>query len=366
MDLTTFVLFAGLFTSRQLVAPAPIVIDSSRDPDQITAAVADAARNADWAVEYSGPRSLKATHRLNQYSAVVALRIDQGAVYVQYEDSANLQYRETDTGPEIHKLYFEWTNLLTRAIRSELAALCPDLTSLRNPGYVGKTPSDLKQEPLLRGKSGRDLIVKSSSGLATGYYVREFSGFLSGELQACAPVSFIFYKEKLTSVVGTSMETAALQAYSDLLGYFVKSGGISFSDAEMERMSLKIDTIMMLDAPRRDELLRFVEWQAQKLDRKETSDKEYEFLLAQKEAEVRERQGTIDQKERELRLMRMQSQMQVASLATQQQQLQTQRGMALSQALQNVNRSAVYVPPVRLSTTCVSRPSFGTVTTTCN
>jgi hypothetical protein len=366
MKLVHVVLFAGLFTGRSLVEPTPITVETARNPDQVTAAVADAASRAGWKAQLATEHAIRATYRLNQYSATVLLNIAQGGVSLRYENSENLQYKQTASGAEIHKLYFEWERSLMSAIRAELTKLCPDLSNLQNAAYIGLGHQVMELKLPAKGMPARELSVKSSSGVDTGYFVREYSAYLAGETQACGPVSFVYYKDKLTSVTSTRMEGAALVAYTDLLNYLVKNGSISFSDGEMERMSLKVDTVMVLDLPRREELLRFVEWQAQRFDRKETTQKEYEFLLAQKEAEIRERQGSIDQKEGEIRLLRVQSQLQAASLDTQQQQLQSQRALALSQALQNIYRSTVYVPPVRLSTTCTSSAFAGRVTTTCN
>jgi hypothetical protein len=292
--------------------------------------------------------------------------VEGDGVHTRYADSENINYKHDGDKAQIHKIYFEWTSALEKEMRKSLQNLCADFSSMQSSKYIGQNHKQVEQNGLFKGAMPQELIVRTSYGAVTGYTVHQYSGYVTGNTEACSPVSFVYFDDKLTSVDSTPMESAALTAYSDLLAYMVKTRAIGFSDGEMERVSLKADTVMLLDAPRRDELLHFVEWQAQRFDRKETSQKEYEYLLAQKEAEVRERQQTIDQKERELKLLRRQQQLQVASLETQDQQLRAQRALAIGQALQNIARSSTYTPPVRLQTTCTSHASFGTVTTNCN
>jgi hypothetical protein len=296
---------------------------------------------------------------------VVSLRLDAEKLTLVYDSSQNLDYRASSSGREIHKAYMEWTSQLMKSVHLELSSLCADLTKFQAPEQLGKLFGPLSDENAVIGSPSREFELKTSYGFRTGYVIREYDAFLLGSKSKCGPVSAIFYNDALAELSERDLESSALLAYADLLNHLHAQKKISFSDAEMERMSLKIDIVTPLENVRREELLRFVEWQAQRFDRNETTRKEYDYLLAQKEAEVLERQGAIDQKEQELGLLRRQQQMQVASLDVQRQQLAAQRSMALSQALMNLSQSLSYTPGLR-SVSCRSA-SFGNTTyTNCN
>jgi hypothetical protein len=331
----------------------------------VYAAAFDAASRSGWEAEKIGQRGIRATLRRGSHVTVVLLKLDTKMISLQYESSVNLDYEKSRSGPVIHKAYMEWSSGLMSSIRSELATLCPDFTELQQTENLGKTALALRERAPLIEFPAREFELRTSAGAATGYSIREYAAFVVGSTTKCGPVSAVFYNDALEAVSKSSLEDSALLAYSDLLAYLVSQKSIAFSDAEMERMSLKIDIVTPLEALRREELLRFVDWQAQRHDRSETSKKEYEYLLAQKEAEVLERQGAIDQKEQELGLLRRQQQMQVASLDVQRQQLAAQRSMALSQALLNLSRSLTYRPAFT-GTSCVSTSLGRTVYTNCN
>lgn len=364
-SLTSVVLFAGILTSRSLVDPSPIAIDESRNPQQVFAATMDGASRAGWTVQPRDSHTFLATTTRNSHVATVVVTVNKGQVSFKYLSSTNLDYKTRDGEQSIHKAYMEWSEYLARSIRTRLNSLCPDMTQLLDPSYAGLVNASLVERVPAAESFSRELIVASSSGASTGYVVREYNAYLKGADQDCQPVSAVFFNDKFVSVMQIKAEPAALIAYTDVLNYLVEQKTISFSDSEMERMSLKVDIVSPLDAPRREELLRFVEWQAQRFDRKETSLKEYQYLLAQKEAEVQERQGAIDQKEQELGLLKRQQAIDSQALDVQRQQLASQRAMAIGIALSNLSQSLAYRPTLNSSVSCTSRAVGNTVQTNC-
>jgi len=347
---------AGLFTSRELADPPPIMVVPERNSLQLLAATVDAASGTGWKVQIKDQETIRAVYERAQHSAEVQLTVAPESISLTYVSSKNLAFSEEAGEREIHKAYLGWTNLLIASIKKRLASMCTDLSSLAEKPNVGLSYKELAEATPFLDNPVKARAVKSSSGIETGYVVREYVAYFpNGRPEDCGPVSVVFYNNHLVSVMRTSLQGAALAAYTDVLRYLVDNKQISFADAEFERMSQKVDTVMPLDPPRRDELLRFVEWQTQRLTRSETTRQEYEYLLAQKEAEVQERQSSIQMKEQELDLLRQHQYQQRASLDLQRQQLAAQRSLAIGQALANLNRSLSYRPN---SLSCTST-SFG-------
>lgn len=364
--LATILVMSGLFTSRQLIDPPAIPLDATRNAAQLYAATVDAVNRAGWKADPLDRNTIRATFNRGQHVVTVILKMDQGMVALSYESSTNLAYEKNGDGAVIHKAYMDWTQGLMRNVQSRLSTLCPDLTPLLTSEQVGLTHVALTEKFPIVGSPERELTVLSSSGADTGYTVREYKAYLAGSSNDCDRVSAVFYRDEFVYAMLTSMEAAALLAYADVLNYLVEQKQISFSDAEMERMSLKVDVVTPLDAPRREELLRYVEWQAQRFDRHETTKKEYEYLVAQKEAEVQERQSALDQKEQELGILRRQQAMQSAALGVQKEQLAAQRSLAIGQALSNLGQALTYRPTIRTQVNCRSYAVGNTVNTTCN
>jgi hypothetical protein len=364
-SLASLMIFAGILTSRSLVDPNPIAVDESRNPQQVFAATMDGASRAGWSIQPRDAHTFLATTVRGPHAATVVVTVDVGQVSFKYMSSSNLDYKTKDGEQTIHKAYMEWSGFLASSIRTRLGSLCPDMTQLLDPSYAGLVNASLVERVPAAESFSRELPVTSSSGASTGYLVREYDAYLNGADQDCQPVSAVFFNDKFVSVMQVKAEPAALIAYSDVLNYLVSQKAISFSDAEMERMSLKVDIVNPLDLPRREELLRFVEWQAQRYDRKETSLKEYQYLLAQKEAEVQERQAAIDQKEKELGLLKRQQAIDSQSLEVQREQLSAQRAAAIGIALANLSQSLAYRPTFNSGVRCTSRAYGNTVYTDC-
>lgn len=364
--LASILVMSGLFTSRPLIDPPAVPLDTTRNSDQLYAATVDAVGRAGWKADPLDRHTVRATYVRGQHVVSVILKVDRGMVTLTYESSSNLDYEKRGSDAVIHKAYMDWTQGLMRNVQSRLSSLCPDLTPLLSSNKVGLTYTSLTEEFPIVGSPEKELSVLSSSGADTGYVVREYKAYLSGSSNDCDRVSAVFYRGEFVYALLTSVEAAALLAYADVLNYLVEQKQISFSDAEMERMSLKVDVVTPLDAPRREELLRYVEWQAQRFDRQETTKKEYQYLLAQKEAEVQERQSSLDQKEQELGLLRRQQAIQSASLGIQKEQLAAQRSLAIGQALSNLSQALSYRPTISTSLNCRSTAIGNTVRTTCN
>jgi hypothetical protein len=370
---SSLLVFAGLFTTQLLVDPNPVHFDPSRNPSQIAVVTLRAIADAGWRPEQIKNNEIRATFRRSRHEAIVLVHLDRDAISMTYEASSNLDYEKQPSKTVIHKAYLEWTGALMSSIRSRIGNLCPDMSLLLDPGHTGRSFASLVDEaPAIRG-SYEELNVASSSGAPTGLVVREYKAFMADAPSACETISTVFYDDKFVSVTRDSVQLAALTAYSDLLNHLVAIKEVSFQDAEIERVSLKTDLVAPLDGPRREALLRYVEWQAQRYDRKETTREEYGYLLAEKEAEIQERQVTIDQKERELaqteqqtEVLRRQQEVQSASLEVQRKQLATQRSLSISQALENLIRSRSYQPVVsRTITNCTSNVVGNSVKTSC-
>lgn len=359
----TILIVAGLFTSRALVDPEPLKVEPSRNPLQLTAAVVSAASTAGWHPELKDSHTVKAVYKRAQHSAEVQIDVAPTSIAITYVSSENLSFSNEGGQKEIHKAYLEWTKVLAAAVKKRLTTLCPDLTPLAGAAHAGTSYAPLAETFSLLSSPSRMKEVRSSAGVQTGYLVREYVAFVpNGRVEDCGPVSAVFYDDKLVTVMRAPLEPSALAAYTDVLSYLVDKRQITFSDAELERMSLKIDTVMPLDPPRRDEVLRFVEWQTQRLAQGAVTKQEYEYLLAQKEADVQERQHSIQAKDEELDLMRQQQMQQRASIDLQRQQLAAQRSLAIGQALTNLTSSMSYRPYL----SCTSSTYAGTTRTLCH
>lgn len=353
----------SILSNRALVDPAPIQISPQRNQLQLVAAVSDAAATTGWKISSSDQDGLRATYERGHHASEVQLNIATSSISLTYVSSKNLDYSEKDGKRDIHKVYREWTGALMSAIQKRLTAMCVDLSHLQDPKATGSSFKTISASNTFLASPAKAKVVRSSSGEPTGYVVREYVAFLpNGQVEDCGPVSTIFYNDRLIATTRIKAEPAALSAYTDILRYLVEKEQITFADAELERMSQKVDTVTPLDMPRRDELLRFVEWQTQRLAKNEISRQEYDYLLAQKESEVLERQNSIQMKEQELQLLQQQQHQQRVSLDLQRQQLAAQRSLAIGQALSNLSQSMSYTPK---PLTCSSYRLGNSVQTTC-
>lgn len=359
----SFLVAVSILSNRALVDPGPIPVTPQRNQLQLAAVVNDAASTTGWKISAQDLDGLRATFERGHHAAEVQLNITANLISLTYVSSKNLDYSEKDGRRDIHKVYREWTGALQSAIQKRLATMCVDLSYLQDSKVMGSSFESISTNNNFLASPVKTKIVRSSSGESTGYVVREYSAFLpNGQIEDCGPVSTIFYDDKLIATTRTKAEPAALSAYTDILRHLVEIGKISFADAELERMSQKVDTVTPLDMPRRDELLRFVEWQTQRLSKNEVSRQEYDYLLAQKESEVLERQGSIQMKEEELQLLQQHQRQQRVSLDIQRQQLAAQRSLAIGQALSNLTQSMSYTPR---PFTCSSYQLGSSVQTTC-
>jgi hypothetical protein len=350
-------------TAAAAVLESPVVVElkkEKRDPHQLLGAAADAAAKDGWTVNQTDRDSLSATTEWNNRHVVqVKLTATPESVAISYLNSKELDYEIEDGVPHIHRGYNKKVGNLSDKIENRMKQLCPDLTG--QTAAVGSSFDDVAKDIFLSNPK-RTLSVTSSSGEATGYTIREYVAYYpNGRIYDCGQVSATYYKGKFVSMAGEDAAVAALNAYTDMLNYLVDRGDISFSDAELERIYQKAQMVSRLDPARRAELLSFVEWQLQRLSNKELSQKEYSYLVAQKEAEVEERQSSLDMKEAELGQRRAALAMQADQLNVQRKQLSVQRSMAIGVAIANISNAQQYRPSLNCHST--SRALLGTVQT---
>lgn len=349
---------AGLFSGTVLRDPRPIEVPAGRNSGQVLEAVKSALTAQRWVVESPDGPHIIACRTMRSHMARIKVTVDT-AVNITYLDSSNLDFEIDDDERTIHKTYLAWVDALSASIASTMANLCVDLSPYGTKELLGKSVAD---DPLM-AHATREITLMSSTAQATRYQVREFSAFLSSARDpGCHPVSLVTYEDKVVSVLDVPMEQAAYTAYSHMLRFLVDSRKLTFPLAEVERQYAELQMTESLGDLRTEELLRFVEWQAQRLQDKQISRAEYDYLLAQKKSELWERRTDESVKGEQLDLMRAGQQRQQDALAIQRQQLAAQRSMAISAALANVAH-AFYKPyqtyqPFR-SVTCDSRPTFG-------
>jgi hypothetical protein len=193
----------------------------------------------------------------------------------------------------------------------------------------------------------------------TGYFLISYEGFVPDfpVKSYGVYVTLVFQDGQYISYRNATLADTELTLFNDLVDGLYKNGKLSFSDSVKlksdEWFSIKEVSPSAYD----NELLLFQIWQAQRVDRKESSIQEYQYLITRKYRELQESAQQIRASNELAEERREQIELQRQSVAM-------QRNALISQALMNTFRAS-YSPTIPSTITCNSSGYGVYVTTTC-
>ncbi|HVK52066.1 MAG TPA: hypothetical protein VM469_10060 [Pseudoxanthomonas sp.] len=285
-----------------LKEPTPIPINPQRHPMQLLGVAIEAVKSSkyDWKIdesflpaEVSGGYRIRVVREWNNrhviYSYVTAL---PGSVSVTYADSRELDFKQGSNGDRrIHGSYNEFTQLLSGEIAAKIPTLCGDFTFLQS----SKNASFLElssDQPLVRMPRATEQIPNTS------YVIREYTGFIpNGSPYNCGPIVAVFQNDKLVDVYGGTAALAKLNILGELISQRHASGKISYGQAAAEYKEAELGFSQALEGHRQKQLISFYRLLASRLSKKEISVEEFDYLAIEKEAELKDQQDAIRQKQ---------------------------------------------------------------------
>jgi hypothetical protein len=132
----------------------------------------------------------------------------------------------------------------------------------------------------------------------TGYVIREYTGFLANGLPYnCGPVVAVFQNDKLIDAYGGTAALAKLNIQGELISQRYASGQISYGQAAVEYKEAELGFSQALEAYRQKQLISYYRLLASRLSKKEISVEEFDYLAIEKEAELKDQQDAIRQKQ---------------------------------------------------------------------
>ena len=195
--------------------------------------------------------------------------------------------------------------------------------------------------------SPEQIDVTFPGNVSTGYTVVGFEGHVAPEsdAQRNVNVALIFLDGRYRTYLLVDAPTATLSLFSDLVSNLYQRGKLSFYDAEKMRSDKWFETWDREPDAFEKELVLFQEWQARRVDRKQSTVDEYRFLVAREDRELHESRDRSQANKELAARGREEVAIRRQELATQQEAVRIQRAALVSQALINAFRST-YVPHV--------------------
>lgn len=347
-----------------LKEPTPISINPQRHPLQLLGVALEAVKSSknDWKVDGSyGMTEVPGGYRMrvikewnNRHVIYAYLTTTPQSVSITYADSRELDFKQGSNGErKIHGSYNDFTKLLTNEIAASLSTMCSDYSFLQNSKGTPYTAISASQ-PLARMPRTTEQIP------GTGFVIREYTGFLANGLPYnCGPVVAVFRDDKLTDAYGGTAALAKLNIQGELISQRHASGQISYGQAAVEYKEAELDFSQALEAHRQKQLVTYYRLLASRLSKKEISVEEFDYLAIEKEAEIRDQQDAIQQKQMFERGLIAAEQGKVMAMQDQAAAMQAQARAQQQANFQNFLRSLK-------ATTCRTVGYGNTATTTCN
>ena len=109
------------------IPPTPHFAPDGTSPADLAAAIKIAADEVNWRITGEAPGVIQASLFIRTHTAVVTIHYDESNYWIDYQDSANLDYSPNDKtlsgpsrrivkGPRIHKNYNLWVDQLAKRI----------------------------------------------------------------------------------------------------------------------------------------------------------------------------------------------------------------------------------------------------------
>lgn len=298
----TIALSSAVSSAATLKEPAPISIDPQRHPLQLLGVAVEAVEASahGWKVDGSygmtevpGGYRMRVTREWNNRHVIYAyLTTTPQSVSITYADSRELDFKQGKNGERrIHGSYNEFTELLSNEIAASLPKMCGDYGFLLNS--KGTT------YPVLAGSQSLVRLPRAMEQIpGTSYVIREYNGFLeNGVPYNCGSVVTVFQADNLTDVYAGTAALAKLNIQGRLISQRHASGQISYGQAATEYKEAELDFSQALDSHRQRQLVSYYRLLASRLSGNEISVEEFDYLAIEKEAEIRDQQDAIRQKQ---------------------------------------------------------------------
>lgn len=298
----TIVLCSTTSVAATLKEPTPISVNPQRHPLQLLGVAVEAVKASknDWKMDESyamtevpGGYRMRVIKEWNNRHVIYAyLTTTPQSVSITYADSRELDFKQGQNGErKIHRSYNEFTEILTNEIATALPKMCGDYSFLQNSKDSPYTAISTGQ-PLARMPRATEHIP------GTSYVIREYTGFLSNGLAYnCGPVVAVFQNDKLIDAYGGTAALAKLNIQGELISQRHAAGQISYGQAAVEYKEAELDFSQTLEAHRQKQLISYYRLLASRLSKKEVSVEEFDYLAIEKEAELKDQQDAIQQKQ---------------------------------------------------------------------
>ena len=312
MSRTGAIRAAGLFalllpcvaTAATLKEPEPISISSTRHPLQLLGLAIEVVSSSKhgWRVDDSfGLTELPGGYRIrvirewnNRHAIYAFVTATPHAIAITYSDSRELDFKEGNDGDRrIHGSYNEFTKLLARDINNRLPSLCNDFGFLEGPNDTDVTFSKLSTtHAVVRNPRRTENITN------TGYVIREYTGFMpNGAPYNCGPIVTVFLNDVLVDAYGGTAALAKLNIQGEIISQRHASGQISYGQAAYEYKEAEINYSQVLGPDRKRQLLSYYRLLASRLSKQEISLEEFDYLVIEKEVDLKAQQDEIAHKQ---------------------------------------------------------------------
>lgn len=216
---------------------------------------------------------------------------------------------------------------------------------------------------LAKNNPSGETSVLFPGNVETGYFVLGFDGHIP-EATDIEHVSLVFLDGRYQTFMPMDIQETELTLFDDVVAGLYKSNNISFQDAEKLR-SDKWFSVRAVEPDIYDkELVLFQLWQAQRVDKKESTVQEYRYLVSQKFRELQESREKKQMSSELLRLGQQEAEYRQQQLQLQQESVRLQRSALISQAIMNTFLTT-YTPAYPRIITCRSNSYGSYVSTTC-
>lgn len=209
----------------------------------------------------------------------------------------------------------------------------------------------------------RKVSVLFPNNVETGYFILEFHGHTL-DAPKINHMSLVFLDGRYQTFMLMDIQEAELTLFDDVVAGLYKSNNISFQDAE----KLRSDKWFSVHAVEPDiydkELVLFQLWQAQRVDKKESTVQEYRYLVSQKFRELQESREKKQMNSELLRLGQQEAEHRQQQLQLQRESVSLQRSALISQTIMNAFLTT-YTPAYPRTITCRSNSYGSYVSTTC-
>ena len=158
-----------------------------------------------------------------------------------------------------------------------------------DPLPINKIRSGMhKSEVLPMFPSSEETPVLFPNGTPTGLTFTDYVGYLSHDTRLKnqkEPVSLVFVSDKYVFSVPLENKDAEEYIFTLLMEYLAKNEGLGFQNAQLLTWSKRLQNLE-LDGNSKQQLLAFVKWQSERVENRQATQSEYEYLLAEKLAKI--------------------------------------------------------------------------------